>query len=72
MDWSGCELVEIVPGKVGGEPVLKRSRVPADTVVESAELGESAEEIAYNYDLDINDVRSILAYARERDAVLAS
>jgi uncharacterized protein (DUF433 family) len=36
--------------------------VPADTVLESAELGESAEEIAFNYDLQLEDVRTLLEY----------
>jgi uncharacterized protein (DUF433 family) len=63
MDWSKCALVETIPGKVGGRPVVKGSRVPADTVAESAELGETPEEIAYSYDLDLEDVRDVLAYA---------
>ncbi len=44
MDWTGCELVERVPGKVSGVPILKHSRVQADTVWESYELGETVEE----------------------------
>ena len=62
MDWSGCDIVEIIPGKVSGVPVVRNSRVPAETVAESAELGESPEEIAYNYDLRLEDVHIILAY----------
>lgn len=63
MDWSKCELIETVPGKVSGVPLLKGTRVPADGIVENFEAGESAEEIAYNFDLDPNDVRTVLAYA---------
>jgi len=64
MDWSRCDIVEIVPGKVSGVPLVKNTRVPAETVAESAELGESPEEIAYNYDLRLEDVLAILAYAQ--------
>lgn len=32
---------------------------------ESAELGETAEEIAYNHDLKLYDVRRVLAYGAE-------
>jgi uncharacterized protein (DUF433 family) len=46
MDWSGCEIVETVAGKVSGRPILKGTRVPADAVVENFESGESVEEIA--------------------------
>jgi uncharacterized protein (DUF433 family) len=63
MDWSGCDIVEVVPGKVSGVPLIRHTRVPADTVLESAELGETAEEIAFNYDLQVEDVRTLLAYA---------
>jgi uncharacterized protein (DUF433 family) len=61
MDWSSCDIVEIVPGKVSGVPLVKNTRVPAETVAVSAELGETPEEIAYNYDLRLEDVITILA-----------
>jgi uncharacterized protein (DUF433 family) len=63
MDWTGCELVEVVPGKVSGVPILKGSRVQADSIVENAESGESVDDIAYNFDLNPEDIRKILAYA---------
>jgi uncharacterized protein (DUF433 family) len=66
MDWSGCGLVETVPGKVSGVPVLKGSRVPADAVIENYESGESVDEIAFNFDLNPEDVRKVLAYASAR------
>ncbi len=64
MDWSGCDIVEIVPGKVSGVPLVRNTRVPAESIAESAELGESPEEIAYNYDLRLEDVLAVLAYAQ--------
>ena len=66
MDWTGCELVEVVPGKVSGMPILKHSRVPADAVLESYELGESVDGIAYSYSLKANDVLGVLAFAKAR------
>jgi len=66
MDWSGCEVVETVPGKVSGRPILKGTRVPADAVVENFESGESIEEIAYNFDLNPEDIRKVLSYASTR------
>jgi uncharacterized protein (DUF433 family) len=58
--------VETVPGKVSGVPVLKGSRVPADAVIENYESGESVDEIAFNFDLNPEDVRKVLAYASAR------
>jgi uncharacterized protein (DUF433 family) len=63
MDWSQCELVEVVPGRVSGLPVIRGSRVPADQVLENHDAGESVEDIAYNFDLKPDDVRAVLAYA---------
>jgi uncharacterized protein (DUF433 family) len=63
MDWSGCHVVETVPGKVSGVPLVKGSRVQADTVLESHQLGESVDEIAYSFDLNPSDIRALLTYA---------
>jgi uncharacterized protein (DUF433 family) len=63
MDWAGCEVVEIVPGKMSGVPVIRGSRVPADQVLENHEAGESVEDIAYNFDLKPDDIRAVLAFA---------
>jgi uncharacterized protein (DUF433 family) len=72
MDWSGCDIVEVVPGKVSGVPLIRNTRVPADTVLESAELGETPKEIAFNYDLRVDDVRILLEYANHRLAGASS
>jgi uncharacterized protein (DUF433 family) len=66
MDWSGCNVVEVVPGRVSGAPVVRGSRVLADQVIESRALGETIEEIAYSFDLKHEDVRDLLAYADAR------
>jgi len=62
VDWTDCELVEVVPGKVSGVPLLKGSRVQADSIVENAESGESVDDIAYNFDLNPEDIHRVLAY----------
>jgi uncharacterized protein (DUF433 family) len=66
MDWSACELVEVVPGKVSGLPVIRGSRVPADQILENHDAGESVEDIAYNFDLKPDDIRFVLTYAAGR------
>jgi uncharacterized protein (DUF433 family) len=63
MDWTGCPYTEIVEGKVSGVPLLKGTRVQADTIVESAELGRTPEEIADDYRVPLIQVRALLAYA---------
>jgi len=41
MTWEGCEAVERVPGKMSGEPVIKGTRVLADTIISNFESGSS-------------------------------
>ena len=65
MDWKGCELVEAIPGKVSGVHVVRGSRVQADTIAESYQLGETAEQIAYSFDLQIDDVKAVLRFATD-------
>jgi uncharacterized protein (DUF433 family) len=62
MDWSGCESVEVVPGKVSGVPLIRHTRVPVDLVVSSWDGGESVDEIAFNYDLNLEEINAVLAH----------
>jgi len=32
MDWSACPLVEVIPGKVSGVPLLKNTRLPIEAL----------------------------------------
>jgi uncharacterized protein (DUF433 family) len=49
LDWQDCDLVEIVPGKQSGVPLVKGTRIPAQQIVEESEWGSPVEEIAENY-----------------------
>src|SRR5438270_14078921 len=48
-DWKECALVECVPGKQGGVPLVKGTRIPADQIIEELQLGSSISEIEENY-----------------------
>ncbi len=37
MDWSHCELIEVVSNKVSGVPIFKGTRLPASTVVDNVD-----------------------------------
>ena len=45
MDWTGCELVEVVPGKVSGKPIIVGTRIPADLIVDYFDHGTDLAEI---------------------------
>jgi uncharacterized protein (DUF433 family) len=65
-DWSGCTLVEISPRKVSGVPIVKGTRVQADSIVENYEDGSPVEEIAENFSIPESTIRELLAYATSR------
>lgn len=65
IDWAGCELVERVPGKVSGRPIIRGTRILADTIVQDAELGSPLEEIQENYpDLSLTAIQQLISFAR--------
>ncbi len=65
-DWTDCLLVEVNPRKVSGVPILKGTRVQADSIVENYESGSPVEEIADNFDIPEATIRAVLTYAAEK------
>jgi uncharacterized protein (DUF433 family) len=69
MDWSGCELVEVVPGKRSGDPLIRGTRIPANAIVSNFKAGSPLKEIAENYPSAAEDtIRGVLTYAIERSS----
>ena len=66
IDWSGCELVEVVPGKVSGAPILKGTRLPAQTIIDNHDYGMTPAEIVQQFGVTEDQVHRILDYARSR------
>jgi uncharacterized protein (DUF433 family) len=70
MDWMACELVEQVPGKMGGRPVIKNTRIEPETIVQDFELGSPVEEIHDNFPtVPVDMIRTILAFAHKHQPV---
>ncbi len=70
IDWTHCSLVEVNPRKVSGVPILKGTRVQADSVVENFAHGSSVEEISENFDIPESCIRGLLQFAAEQSAAL--
>lgn len=45
VDWKACELIEEIPGKVSGRPIVRGTRILPDAIVDSYDMGESIEEL---------------------------
>jgi uncharacterized protein (DUF433 family) len=72
MDWTGCELVEVVPGKVSGRPIVKGTRILADTIEQYSARGASVEEIREDYpSLSEETIRRMIDYTKAQRASAA-
>lgn len=66
MDWTGCDLVETDPEKVGGKPVVKGTRVPADAVLIDEEYGRTAEETHASFPtVSVAAIKALRAFAHQ-------
>src|SRR5215469_13398016 len=65
VDWSKCNLVEVDPLRVGGQPVIRGTRMPAEDIIANFQYGVSVEEISRQFQIDIDTIKSILKYAEK-------
>jgi uncharacterized protein (DUF433 family) len=64
LDWSQCEAVERMPGKVSGAWVLRGTRMPVATIFESLEAGASIDDVLNWYEgLDRKQVQAVIEFA---------
>jgi uncharacterized protein (DUF433 family) len=68
MDWSHCEDVERVRGKVSGAWVVVGTRIPADDVLANARDGLTAEQIVREVyqGLPLQRARRVIRYGLAR------
>jgi uncharacterized protein (DUF433 family) len=65
VDWLACELIETVPGKVSGRPIVRGTRVMPDPIVNSFELGDSIEEIHEGFpSLSVEQISRLIEFAK--------
>ena len=74
IDWSECPLVEVVPGKVSGAPLLKNTRLPVDAITGNYDAfraeglspeAATAETLDCYPEVSVEVIKALLAY---RDA----
>jgi uncharacterized protein (DUF433 family) len=65
IDWMACELIEQVPGKVSGRPIVRGTRILPDAIVGSYDLGETIEELHEGFpSLSIAQIERLIEFAR--------
>lgn len=69
IDWTACELVECVPGKVSGQPIVRGTRILPDPIVRSYDRGETVEEIREAWpSLSVDQIEALVAFAHAQRA----
>lgn len=64
VDWLACELIEQVPGKVSGQPIVRGTRILPDAIVDSYDLGETIEELREGFpSLSVAQIRRLIEFA---------
>jgi uncharacterized protein (DUF433 family) len=61
----GYKWLEVVPGRRGGRPTVRGTRVAVDDILEALSSGWSVEEVAENYRIPVEAVYEALRYASE-------
>lgn len=65
LDWSQCPEVESIPGKVGGAWVFYGTRMPVATVFENLEDGMTIDEIAEQFPVTREQIKTVLEFAAQ-------
>ncbi len=64
IDWTACELIEQVPGKVSGRPIVHGTRIMRDGIVNSFEMGDRIEDIHEDWpSLSVSQIRRLIEFA---------
>jgi uncharacterized protein (DUF433 family) len=67
IDWTQCELIEQVPGKVSGRPIVRGTRILPDAIVNDYDAGEPLDLIHENYPgLSILQIQRLVEFAHAR------
>ena len=64
IDWMACELIEQIPGKVSGRPIVRGTRIMPDSIVNSHDMGESIEDIHEDWpSLSLAQIERLIEFA---------
>jgi uncharacterized protein (DUF433 family) len=64
IDWTACELIEQIPGKVSGRPIVRGTRILPDAIVGSYDLGETIDELREGFpSLSVDQIKRLIEFA---------
>jgi uncharacterized protein (DUF433 family) len=69
IDWMACELIEQIPGKVSGRPIVRGTRILPDAIVDSYDLGETVDELHEGFpSLSVAQIQRLIEFAHAQRA----
>jgi uncharacterized protein (DUF433 family) len=64
IDWTACELIEQIPGKVSGRPIVRGTRIMPDGIVNNFDMGDSVEDIHEDWpSLSVAQIERLIEFA---------
>jgi uncharacterized protein (DUF433 family) len=64
IDWMACELIEKIPDKVSGRPIVRGTRILPDAIVDSYDLGETIDELSEGFpSLSVSQIERLIDFA---------
>jgi uncharacterized protein (DUF433 family) len=69
IDWTECTLIETVPGKMSGAPVLRGTRVRPDDLLVNRD--EGIDWLVENFDIPADVIRLLFAFHDQHQAARA-
>ena len=69
VDWMARELIEQIPGKVSGRPIVRGTRILPDAIVDTYDLGETIEELGEGFpSLSVAQIQRLIEFAHGQRA----
>ncbi len=68
VDWTDCDMIEQIPGKVSGRPVVRGTRILPDAIVNSFDMGESLQDLRQGFP-SLSDTEIVKLRAAEASGV---
>jgi uncharacterized protein (DUF433 family) len=71
MEWTDCEEIEVVQGKMGGRPGIKGTRIEPEVILTDEEYGRTPEQTHASFPtLPVDTILKIRAFAHKHELQL--
>lgn len=69
--WEECDLVEVVPGRCGGRPTIRGTRIEPGVILVEEECGRTPEQTQASFpELSADVIRRLRSFAHDHQLTL--